>query len=66
LFDTLSTIFKNLLINLFYLSSNGMYLLCTTYFIISYKNQPLLFAQGDWLEEKNRPYKIGKKVWHNE
>jgi len=22
--------------------------------IISYKNQPLLLVQGDWLEEKNR------------
>ena len=48
------------------LSFNGMYLLCTTNFNMSYKNQPLLFAQGGWLEEKNRPNKIGKNVWYNE
>jgi len=24
------------------------------------KNQRLLFAQGGWLEKKNRPEKIGK------
>jgi len=33
---------------------------------MSYKNQPLLFAQGGWLEEKNWSNKTGKKVWHNE
>jgi len=31
-----------------------------------YKNQHLLFAPGGWLDEKNRPNQIGKKVWHNE
>ena len=37
-----------------------MYFLCTTNFITSHKNQPLLFALGVWLEEKNRINKIGK------
>jgi len=37
------------------------------YNIFYYKlEKSTLLAQGGWLEEKNRPNKIGKKVWHNE
>jgi len=35
-------------------------LLCLQYFKFAKKNQPLWFAQGGWIEEKNRPKKIGK------
>jgi len=35
-----------------FLSSNGVYLLCTPNFIISYKNQPLRLKLGGWLEKK--------------
>jgi len=38
----------------FYLLSKGIYVLCTTSLIISYKNQPLLLSPGGCLEEKNR------------
>jgi len=32
-----------------------MYFLWTTNLIINLKNQPLLFALGGWLDEKNKP-----------
>jgi len=49
---TFGTIFKNLLINLFLSSSNGMYFLCTLDLIISYTNQSLLLVLGGWLKQK--------------
>jgi len=49
-----------------FLSSYGMYLLCTTNLIISYKNLPLLFTLGGWLEEKNKPNRISILMWNNE
>jgi len=45
--------FLNLLNNLFLLSE-GMHFLCTTSFIISYQNQPLLLSLGGCLEEEIR------------
>jgi len=39
-----------------------MHFLCTTNFIINYKNQPLLLALGGWLEGKNRSNYIDKLV----
>jgi len=42
------------------LSSHGIYFLYTLNLIISYKNQPLLFTLGGWLEEKNKSYDICK------
>jgi len=42
----------------FFLSSYGIYLLCSTNLIISYKNLALLFVLGGWLEEKDRSNQI--------
>jgi len=41
-------------IDQFFLSSKGMYFLCTTNLIKSHKNQLLKLALGGWFEEKDR------------
>jgi len=46
--------------NQYFFSSNRMYFLYSTNLIRKYKTQPLLFALGGGLEEKNRPNHIEK------